>query len=43
LFLDARLVPPERLVPQMTAYDTLAGCEESLRRGDLGFLPGTYD
>ena len=43
LFLDVRLVPSERLVPLTTEYDTLAGCEGALERGDLGFLPGTYD
>lgn len=41
--LDLGLVPPESLAPSLTSYDTYEGCESALDRGDLGFLPGTYD
>lgn len=43
LVLDLGLVPREHLNPAATEYDSREGCEAALARGDIGFLPGTYD
>ncbi len=43
LVIDLSFVPREELAPVVSPYDTLDGCRSSLGRGDLGFLPGTYD
>lgn len=40
---DLGFVPEEQLQPHVSQYDTLDGCREALAKGDIGFIPGTYD
>jgi len=43
VFVDLGLVPGAELRPLVSAYDTREGVAAAVRRGDYGFLPGTYD
>lgn len=41
--IDLGLVERESLLRTDSPYNTTEGCRAALARGDLGFLPGTYD
>jgi glycosyltransferase involved in cell wall biosynthesis len=41
--IDCHIVPRDDLIPARTPYVTAEGCQEALARGDVRFLPGTYD
>ena len=43
LEVDCGIVPRKELASSTSPYNTTEGCEEALRRGVVGFLPGTYD